>query len=242
LPPDQRLALYRYWYRDTGQPEKLEHLLTHSREKYGIRATGIDYTTADGKKEFLVQAYQHLGDARSSLDTINLCREFPVHCAALKLDPQTEAVDKAFRRVSNTKGEITDVLPNVTFVRVIIDESVENDLVYTFVRNKSYLNTTALVPKEKTRVKSEDTVDVVKGFVGAYPNFFLELRFDDLQAFVDQYLAIDSYARYDALIEKYGKRRSNPQFWQSADWFHAKYRHDNPIYAGVFDLNRYQNR
>jgi hypothetical protein len=242
LPPDQRLPLYRYWYRDTGQPEKLEHLLTHTREQYGVRATGIDYETADGKKEFFDKAYRYLGGAQSSLDTINWCRAFPVQCAAFKLDPETDAVDKAFRRVSDTKGEITDVFPNVTFVRVIIDESIENDLVYTFVRNKSYLNTTALVPKEKTRVKSEDTVDVVKGFIGAYPNFFLELRFDDLQPFVDQYLAIDSYERYDALIEKYGIRRSNPRFWQSADWLNAKYRYDNPVYAGVFDLNRYENR
>jgi hypothetical protein len=242
LPRDQRLPLYRHWYRDTGQPQKLEHLMAENVSKYGVREPAISYETTDGKKEFFVKAYQHLGSARSSSDTINWCREFPAQCAALKLDPRTDAVEKAFRRLSNTKGEITDVFPNVTFVRVTVDGSVKNDLVYTLVRNKSYLNTTALKPTEKTRVKSEDTVDVVKGFVGAYPNFFLELRFQDLQAFVDQYVAIDSYERYDALMDKYGIRRSNPQFWQSADWFQAKYRHDNPIYAGVFDLSRYQNR
>ena len=242
LPRDQRLPLYRHWYRDSGQPEKLERLIAYIAEHYGVRKPMIDYKTADGKKEFFVKAYRHLGDARSSPDTINWCRAFPVQCGELKLDPRTDAIDKALRRLSDTKGEITDVFPNVTFLRIIVDGSVENDLVYTVVRNKSYLNTMSLIPSESARVKSEDTVDLVKGFIGAYPNFFLELRFDDLQAFVDQYLAIDSYARYDALIEKYGIRRSNPRFWQSADWLHAKYRHDQPVYAGVFDLNRYQNR
>jgi len=78
--------------------------------------------------------------------------------------------------------------------------------------------------------------------VGAYPNFFLSLRIDDVQAFVDEYVEVDSFERYDTLITKYGIRRSNPQFWQNADWFNAKYRHDQPVVAGVFDLNRYQNR
>lgn len=242
LPRDQRLPLYRHWYRGTGKPEKLERLIAGNVRKYGAREPAIRYESANGKKEFFIKAYQHLGGARSSLDTINWCREFTAQCAALKLDPRADAVEKAFRRLSDIKGEITDVFPNVTFVRVIVDGSVQNDLVYTLVRNKSYFNTTALVPRETTRVKSEDTVDVVNGFIGAYPNFFLELRFQDLQAFVDQYGSIDGYERYDALIDKYGIRRSNPRFWQSADWFQAKYRHDNPIHAGVFDLNRYQNR
>ena len=242
VPFEQRLPLYRQWYRDTGQPEKLEKLIAENVKKHGARPPAIQYETADGKKEFFVKAYQHLGGARSALDTINWCREFPAQCAVLKQDPRTAAVEKAFRRLSDTKGEITDVFTNVTFVRVKVDGSVKNDLVYTLVRNKSYRNTTALVPTEKARIKSEDTVDVVKGFVGAYPNFFLELRFEDLQAFVDQYRAIENMQGYDALIDKYGIRRSNPNFWQSADWFQAKHRHDNPITSGVFDLSRYQNR
>ncbi len=242
LPREQRLPLYRYWYRGTDQPKKIERLIGEHVEKYGARTPTIDYETDDGKKEFFIRAYAHLGNGRASVDTINWCREFPVECAAMDSGSEHDVIESAFRRLSETKGEITDVFPNVTFVRVVIDGTVQNDRVYTLVRNKSYLNTTALVPKEKTRVKNEDTVDVVSGFVGSYPNFFIELAFDDLQTFVDEYVAINSYERYDALIRKYGVRRTNPAFWRSADWFNEKYRYDNPVYAGVFDLNRYQNR
>jgi hypothetical protein len=242
LPRDRRLPLYRQWYRGTKYPEKLERLIADNVKKHGTRDPQIHYTTDNAKKEFFVQAYQYLGGARSALDTINWCREFRVECAGLKQDPETAAIEKAFRRVSETKGHVTDAFPNVTLVRVVVDGTLKNDRVYTLVRNKSYLNTTALVPTEKTRVRREDTIDVVPGFVGAYPNFFFELRLQDLPAFVDQYVAIDSFAQYDALLDKYGMRRSNPRFWQTADWFQAKYRHDAPIEAGVFDLNRYQNR
>jgi hypothetical protein len=242
LPPDQRLPLYRQWYRGTDYPEKLERLITDTVAKYGARSPAIHYETADGKKEFFVKAYRYLGNAHPAPDTINWCRFFPQWCAGLMEDPTHAAVDKAFRRLSDTKGRITDVFPNVTFVRVIVDGTLDHDLVYTLVRNKSYRNTTALVPTERTRVKREDTIDVVNGFVGAYPNFFLELHLKDLQAFVDEYVAVDSFERYDALIEKYGVRRSNPRFWEYSDWFNAKYRHDQSVEAGVFDLNRYQNR
>jgi hypothetical protein len=242
LPRDQRLPLYRNWYRDTDQPEKLERLIVDNVNQYGVRVPAIHYETADGKKEFFNKVYQHLGGARSPLDTINWCREAPKQCATWKLDPTTASVEKALRHLSGMKGEVTDVFPNVTFVRLKVDGSIEHDLVYTLVRNKAYLNNTALVPTEKARIKREDTIDVVKGFIGAYPNFFLELRQQDVQAFVDEYVAVNSFERYDALISKYGIRRSNPQFWQSADWFNAKYRHDNPVSAGIFDLARYQNR
>ncbi|GKS59381.1 9-hexadecenoic acid cis-trans isomerase [Nitrospira sp.] len=242
LPREQRLPLYRHWYRKTNQPEKLERLIGESVKKYGVRTPAIVYETEDGKKEFFVKVYEYLGNARSSPDTINWCRAFPVHCAALKQDPRTQAVETAFRELSNTKGKITDVFPNVTFVRVIVDGSLEGDLVYSLVRNKAYLNTMSLVPSEGTRFRPEDSIDVLKGFVGAYPNFFLELRLEDLQVFVDEYVAIDSLERYDAFIDMYGIRRSNPRFWERADWFNAKYGRDRPVHAGIFDLSRYENR
>ncbi len=242
LPREQRIPLYRHWYRGTDYPEKLERLIADSVAKYGTRPPAIRYMTTDSKKEFFAKAYQYLGNARSGLDTINWCREFAEQCRDLRQEPTTAAVEKVLRRLSDIKGEITDVFPNVTFLRVVVDGSLKNDLVYTVVRNKSYRNTTSLVPSEKTRVKSEDTVDVVKGFVGSYPNFFLELQLKDLQAFVAEYVAIRGFDHYDDLIRKYGIRRSNPRFWQSADWFNAKHRYDNPVYAGVLDLNRYQNR
>ncbi|MEJ2179787.1 MAG: fatty acid cis/trans isomerase [Gammaproteobacteria bacterium] len=113
---------------------------------------------------------------------------------------------------------------------------------YTIVRNKSYLNTTSLGLSEKNRVESEDTIDIAAGFVGAYPNFFFELKYEDLDNFIGLYAEIDSYAKYNALVELYGIRRTNPKFWETSDWFYEKFKHDYPRYAGVFDLNRYQNR
>ena len=241
LPAEQRLPLFRLWYRGTNKAEKLEELLAKQTDG-GPRVPNLPYRTGDSRREFFVFAHRHLGNAQPFVDRINLCREFPDDCSKLKLKQETATIENALRPISDIGGGTTEAFPNVTFVRVIVDDTLENDRVYTFVHNRSYLNVTALVPKEKSRMKNEDSIDVLNGFVGAYPNFFLVVRLEDLKNFVNEYLDIDSYEAYDALIEKYGIRRSNPRFWQYADWFLDKNRHDNPVYAGVFDLDRYQNR
>jgi hypothetical protein len=240
LPRSKRLEVYRHWYRNSKEPEKLERFL---EERGGQqREPQITYESDDVKKELFMKIARRIGTGKTYLDTINLCREFPAECAALELDPVSARIEEQMRRLSDIGGEITNLFPETVLVRVLIDGSLEGDRVYTFLHNKSYLNTTSLVPSEESRVMKEDTIDVIKGFVGAYPNFFLQVPLDRLKDFVDAYLAVDSMESYDALMATYGVRRSRADFWQVSDWFYQKHMHADPLYAGVFDLNRYQNR
>jgi hypothetical protein len=114
--------------------------------------------------------------------------------------------------------------------------------VFTIVRNKAYLNVQSLTASESTRVREEDTIDIVPGFVGAYPNLFLEIERGELASFVKEFKEINTYEEYDVLVDKYGVRRTNPNFWKSSDWFYKKHLHENRVHAGLFDLNRYKNR
>ena len=239
LPLNKREEIHKYWYRGTDKTEKL---VKYFQKLNAVREVDIKYETDDVKTEFFAKVNHQLGGAKQDIDYINLCGKFPEHCEELGLEEKASAVQKALRRLSDIGGEITDVFPDAAFLRIIVDGSVKNDLVYTIVRNKSYLNTTSLTEGKGTRVKSEDTIDIVKNFVGAYPNFFFEIYYEDLDKFVEQYEKIDSYEKYDALVETYGIRRSNPEFWTTSDWFYAKYKYENPRFAGLFDLNRYRNR
>jgi hypothetical protein len=239
LPYKQRVEIHKHWYRGTNETEKLVKAL---HELQAIREPDIRYETDDVKTEFFAKVNHHLRGAQKHVDYINLCGKIADRCEALGSEAKASAVQKALRRLSDIGGEITDVFPNTAFLRIIIDGSLKNDLVYTIVHNKSYLNTTSLTAGENTRVKSEDTIDIVEGFVGAYPNFFFEIKYEDLDHFTEQYEQIDSYEKYDALVEKYGIRRTHKDFWKTADWFHEKYRHEQPRNAVIFDLNRYQNR
>ena len=48
-------------------------------------------------------------------------------------------------------------------------------------------------------------------------------------------------AAFDAIVERWGIRRSNPEFWH---YFHDIGQYINetdPVEAGVLDMNRYEN-
>jgi hypothetical protein len=49
-------------------------------------------------------------------------------------------------------------------------------------------------------------------------------------------------ADYTQLIDTYGVRRMNPNFWQQGDTFHAASEQMAPVEYGVFDYNRLENR
>ena len=95
---------------------------------------------------------------------------------------------------------------------------------------------------EDSRIMDEDTIDIVPGFVGSYPDFFLQVDYNDMGHFVNQYKNITDVVGYTVLVDKYGIRRNNPDFWLLSDWFYKKYQYDSPLFAGLFDLNRYKNR
>jgi hypothetical protein len=239
FPPADKINMYQHWYRGSGRVNNIIELI---KDLKLARLPNIEYKTSDPKTEFYIMLNKHLGGAQKYVDYINLCTTFPKRCQESGLQTTATVVEQALRRLSDIEGEITDVFPNITFLRVKIDGTLENDLVYTIVRNKSYLNTASLTAGENTRIKSEDTIDIVKGFVGAYPNFFLEIDYTRLDDFISQYASVDSYDAYHALVDSYGIRRTNTEFWKSADWFYAKHQYDNNVYAGLFDLGRYKNR
>ena len=239
FPAKNKIEMHKNWYRGT---QKTQEILDFVQKYHSIREPDINYKTSDVKTEFYLMVNKHLGGAQQYVDYINLCTKFKAKCEGAGLNKNKAGIPKNLRQLSDIEGEITDVFPNVTFLRIKLDGSFKNDQVYTIIRNKSYLNVTSLVPSEKNRIKSEDTIDIVKGFVGSYPNFFLEINHSNLSYFIEQYADIDSYEKYEALVNRFGIRRTSPGFWESADWFYEKYKYDNPVYAGLFDLNRYKNR
>jgi hypothetical protein len=72
---------------------------------------------------------------------------------------------------------------------------------------------------------------------------FFQLSEDDLGDFVEAIKSMRSEVDYANLVSFYGVRRTNTQsFWPLSDKLNAHYRENRPIEAGLFDLNRYENR
>ena len=43
------------------------------------------------------------------------------------------------------------------------------------------------------------------------------------------------------IADRYGVRRTSPDFWAAMDWMLADFRNRRPTEAGLFDLGRYKN-
>jgi hypothetical protein len=83
---------------------------------------------------------------------------------------------------------------------------------------------------------------VVNWLEGSYPNFFFSVPLSEIEAFTARCAAIRNQEDYEQFVGRYGVRRTNPAFWDRADWFQDEYARSRPVTSGLLDLNRYQNR
>ncbi|MHA2940405.1 fatty acid cis/trans isomerase [Vibrio sp. RC27] len=229
LPAKQRKEIRSSWYQ--GIREDLENKLKLD-SRWLDKEIVIGYQTADVQQELYQALQSHLGPMAGRQDNINRCDTVP--CLTL------DTTEHALTRIAKMKGPLLQVFPDVTFLRIKGKES----RAYTLIRNKSYKNVSSMLadPKQNSEDLENDTLTVMPGLYGAYPNFFFEVDEAKVEEFVSSYTSIRTYLDYELFVHQYGVRRTNPNFWKTVDWFQAYNIKQNPIRAGIFDLNRYENR
>ena len=115
-------------------------------------------------------------------------------------------------------------------------------LYVTIQRNNAHLNITSLLGEQKFREPAKDTLTVVPGFLGAYPNTLLKLDAQTIETFVSSISAMKDENDYSALLDTYGIRRTSDNFWQHSDALHQAFRKSAPVEYGQFDYSRLENR
>jgi hypothetical protein len=223
LPAGQRDAVRDYWYRDTSQAVK-QYL-------YGTRAwfnqdSGIDYHSSDPQRELYGLLQTRLApvlDRRYDLDTVN--------------DP---VLRNELQVLGNLHGRALSLLPEVAFLR--LDDPAGPSRYFTLLRNTGHYNVTHLADEKKELVPAEDTLTVVPGFIGAYPNALYVVPRGALPEFTAAVRALASEDDYRALADRFAIRRTHPQFWTYSDALQDTHARLAPIEAGLFDYNRLENR
>jgi hypothetical protein len=235
MPAKQRKALHDSWYQ--GMDLKIfgnSELLSIDTAK----EPAIDYQSTDYKNEFFEKIHQKLDPVDGAPDLINRCAQEP--CNTANSSPEQQQVDAMMRKLVDLKGHEIHALPEVSFVRVKTPDPAK-DFVYTLIRNKKLLNVSFIFGESLRREPEQDTLTVVPGFLGSYPNIFLAVQKDQLAKFIEQLQHAKTDADLDKFYSQYGIRRTNPEIWQYYDWFNKKYRSEQPQSAGLFDMNRYEN-
>ena len=236
LPVSQRKEIRDQWYR--GIRARRARLFKEPMDWLSVESV-IGYETDDPQRELYQHLERRLDTVAGPPDTVNRC--WGVDCIEAA-DMDVSRVEEAMRRLSSLKGDTLQYMPDVAMVRVGFDSGAHPDRVYTLVLNKGYSNLTSMFQDEDRRSRSDDTLTVVRGITGTYPNFFFTVSAANINDFTSSYVAIRSPEQLNRFTERYGLRRTDPAFWAGADWFQATYRELEPVEAGVLDLSRYENR
>jgi len=224
LPRGARQGVRDYWYRGA----RAEHIaFLGATAQYYAGDTGIAYRTGDPLAELqgmLKARYAALAPRRYTLASSGL-----------------EGAPLAnLAQLSTLGGRAVSNLAEVSFLTV--RDATGRDYPFTLIKNTAHSNVAELLGDTRRELPDEDTLLVVNGFVGAYPNAFFLVDAAALPAFVAGVRGLTGEADYRALAGRYGVRRTDPRFWSMSDALNQAYRRWAPRDAGLFDYNRFENR
>jgi hypothetical protein len=239
LPVSDRKRIRDSWY--AGLRSDLDKLLDEPSEWLNVEVV-TGYHSNDPQRELYQAIEKRLGPVSGGPDYINRCPDSP--CRFPATNNAEASADRIMARVAATRGADLDVVPDLSFLRVRRDHGAQPDLAYTLIHNKAYTNISSMfadASNDDQRDMDNDTLTVLKGLHGAYPNFFFEIDLQELEGFTREYSGIHSTADHARFVEHYGIRRTDQRFWEVADWFQDTSADTAPKRHGLFDLNRYRN-
>ncbi|MCG7654792.1 fatty acid cis/trans isomerase [Alteromonas sp. Cnat2-8] len=226
LPPTTRHTLLNAWYQKAS-PELTDYLEgdINSFEQ----PSGIAFETDDPQQELYQLLSQYLAKVQPNASTYN---------KRLLSAEQFEALD----RLDSLPAQQATLMPETTMIVIQDDKNPDNIDVFTALRNSAHYNVNSLFEEEENREPSKDSITLVHGVLGSYPDAFWYINASEITSSIEKLKSIKSEADYKALLDDVGMRRTNPNFWAFSDklmqWSSERY----PIEGGLLDYNRLEDR
>ena len=223
IPHKDRVKIAEHWYRDATD-EVDEYLV--SNEKDVILNPAIDYQTDDPKSELYGMLSERLQATQPQKYSL-----------AQHLTPGMLSV---LDQLNNVKGITATQMPELSFIT--IDDMNGGQQVFTLMRVSAHSNLTGLLYEEENRLPEEDYLTLVPGIIGTYPGAFFRFSSFRAERFVNAVKHLKEEKDYRDLADRFAVRRTDPGFWSHSDQLHEWFRKNDPMYAGVLDYNRLENR
>ncbi|MDX1452995.1 MAG: fatty acid cis/trans isomerase [Oleiphilaceae bacterium] len=233
MPMPQRERLYDNWYRESGKFKILlsyQALDTHS-------PVGLKFHSKMPKDELANRLLQRNPNLSQARDTLNRC---DANSCDEGLDVVEASIEQALRPLTQqTAKSIKGILnlPNLSFLRVELPS--DQYRVYSLVRNRAHSNVAFILGEDLRYLPEEDTLSVVPFIAGSYPNFMFRVNWREIQSFAKAVADMQNEQDRKALIDRWGIRRTHPDFWALFHGFKQHIAKTDPKEAGVFDMNRY---
>ncbi len=235
LPPEKRNELIRSWYLKID-PEKIGYYPSEL-------PAAIPFATTDPKREFVEQLVdRQLSPAvKITFDPINYLRAGESYPPLPQRFETTEDYLRAFRSLSQPGTPFIALVnnhnANLAYVRIRLKAG--GDVAGSIVVNRWHDNVAFMLGEDGRLDQAKDNADFHRGLIGSYPNYFFDIREEELPDFFDLLAHYSQSPKDLARLAKYGINRGDDRFWESADWFQKRLMEEEPIRGGLFDLNRY---
>lgn len=238
MPQDQRKQMLDKWYTGVN-PKDVNYVPADM-------PSGIAFISDDPKREFIETLVKRhiLPETEIAFDRANYVVAGEEHPPLPEKYLTPDDYLQGFRAISKPGTAffkaITDNNLNLGYVRVRLPE--KEDFVFTIVINRWHDNVAFLFSEDETFAHEKDQADFIKGFVGSYPNSFIDISVEELPDFFDLIANFDGSEEDIALLREYVVNRADDDFWEEYDWFQQRFKKNQPVQSGIFDLNRYYYR
>jgi hypothetical protein len=224
LPQDERLKLADHWYRDTSKGVK-KHLQNY--EKHVLNEVKIPYRSADPKLELF-------GMLKEKLKPVTT-HDYDIYKNTL---PFNHSIQLA--KINRIEGKAATLLPELSFVTLV--NNMGQHQVFTLIRNTGHSNISSLLLEDINLLPEEDYLTIVPGIIGSYPSVLFRINEFRLEQFVNQMSSLEDEDDYEKLLDQFGIRRTDQNFWQHSDELHEWFEKNQPLQSGLLDYNRLENR
>ncbi|WP_207265694.1 fatty acid cis/trans isomerase [Pseudomonas sp. GW101-3H06] len=236
MPADSRDGYLDDWYQSSGKFKMWMDYESIDNDK----PTALKLDEKDTKRDFAMQLLARYGELDARPDPINRCDG--AYCSRPNIDLDLQSAEQALSRLASRPAaglKVIDQLPEATMLRV--ETANGQRVVYSLLRNRAHSNVAFLLGESLRYQPGLDTVTIFPGVLSSYPNFMFNISAGEVPAFVDAMENAKDADRFEKIVERWGIRRSHPQFWF---YFHdlSRYIHETePVEEGVLDMNRYEN-
>ncbi|WP_193040092.1 fatty acid cis/trans isomerase [Pseudomonas sp. K2] len=236
MPANSRDDFLDDWYQNGGKVKLWMDYESIDDDK----PTGLKLNEKDPKRDFVNQLLARYGDLNASPDPINRC--VGAYCSRPGLEPVLRDAEQALSRLTLRPAaglKVIDQLPEATMLR--IETRTGHREVYSLLRNRAHTNVAFMLGEASRYQPGLDTLTVYPGVLSSYPNFMFNIPAEQVPAFVAAMESARDAQHFEKIVDRWGVRRSHPQFWEYFHDLSTYIRETTPVEEGVLDMNRYEN-
>jgi hypothetical protein len=238
LPQEQRQALMQDWYQN----------INFALVGYypSSMPAGIDFTTGNPKREFMERLVRERIFARTGIgfDPLNYLKEGQEYPPLPEHYQGMQDYLQGFRAVSAPGTAffkfVHDHNANVAYIRIRMPKGI--DAVVSVVVHRWHDNVKFMLGDDLFENPAKDQAEFFPGFIGSYPNYFFDIKQEELPDFFALLSKFNSSETDMQKLEEYGINRADPRFWTEYDWFQRQFNGRKHEKSGLFDLNRYYHK